>query len=308
MKRALRVSAMAAVFLVVASAIQADIIHLESGGKVEGVLVDKGTHYEVQTTTGTCTLQKDQVLLVEVKESVIEKYNKAAVEVKADDAEGHFALAMLCKEGKWNGKMRDELQKVIAINPDHEQARKELGYEMYEGKWLPRDEVMKARGYQLFEGKWVSPDFMRKIDDWKKAVRTVKSHEDKLNKALVKMSAANEALREKALKEFVVAAQAAGVTNADEVGGQFKEYYDDSWRVIAEVEKNRALTEIRATDARLININGITTFVGVGGGVPVTRRIELPQMNLVSIKTTALVPAQVQIRLWYPDRPAFMEE
>jgi tetratricopeptide (TPR) repeat protein len=46
----------------------ADIVHLKSGGKVEGRVVEKGDKLEIQTPSGTVTVAKDDVLRVEKKD------------------------------------------------------------------------------------------------------------------------------------------------------------------------------------------------------------------------------------------------
>ncbi len=293
--------------LLLAGALGADVLHLENGGTIEGIVKEDGSFYQVQTVTGTCTIAKDQVLLRELKEYVLDKYNKAAAAVKADDAQGHFELAMLCKDGKWSSKMKDELLKVIEIDPEHEQARAELGYVKHDGKWITYDEMMKAKGYVRFEDKWVTQEYIKQVDDWKKTVRTIKKQEDKINSALIRMSSNKAAMREKAVNEFIVAAKDAGIVNAAEVGKQIKDYYDEAWRVIAEIERDNVLGEVRATDARLVQLGGLQTFLGQGGGVTVVRRIETPEMNVTSIKTTVLCPGGVRIRLHYPSRPEFRE-
>ncbi|MDQ7778146.1 MAG: hypothetical protein RDV41_00350 [Planctomycetota bacterium] len=281
----------------------ADILHLDGGGKVEGVVTDKGTHYEVLTTTGTSTIQKGQVLMIERKESVIEKYRTAAAEVKKDDAEGHFGLAMICKEGKWASKMREELQKVIEINPDHEGARKELGFEKYEGKWMTHDEVMAAKGFLKLEGQWVTQAYIDKVDAWRLKIQKIGQNEDKMNKILRRMASSSVKTREKATGEFAIVAKEAGITNNEEVANEIKDYYDDAWQAVLEAESQRVVSEMRVADARIIQMRQMDIAAGTE---PFPVIMQLPQLSIMSAKTTVIIP--VRIKLYRPPRPVFAGE
>jgi len=48
----------------------ADVVHLKTGGKVEGKVVDQGDKLQIQTATGTVTVAKEDVLRVEKKDFV----------------------------------------------------------------------------------------------------------------------------------------------------------------------------------------------------------------------------------------------
>lgn len=51
-----------------ATSARADVVHLKSGGKVEGKVVDQGEKLQIQTATGTVTVSKEDVLRVEKKD------------------------------------------------------------------------------------------------------------------------------------------------------------------------------------------------------------------------------------------------
>ncbi|HLF92453.1 MAG TPA: tetratricopeptide repeat protein [Planctomycetota bacterium] len=54
--------------LVLAGPAFGDIVHLKSGGKVEGKVVEKGDKLEIETASGTVTVGKDEVLRIEKKD------------------------------------------------------------------------------------------------------------------------------------------------------------------------------------------------------------------------------------------------
>jgi hypothetical protein len=47
-------------------------------------------------------------------------------------------------------------QEAIRANPDHEFARRALGYEFYAGKWRTPTELKTAMGLVEFEGDWMT--------------------------------------------------------------------------------------------------------------------------------------------------------
>jgi hypothetical protein len=294
-----------AVSLLLAQGACADIIHLTNGGSLEGIVTDNGDSYQIRTTGGMCTVAKSQVKLIEKSETVIEKYEKAAKDVRDDDIEGRFKLAMLCKEGKWTAKMREELGRVLKLDPSHEQAHTELGHELVDGKWMTRDEAMAAKGYVKFESKWVPKEYMIQVEQWKAEVKSVKALEKKINESLKLMGSRKKSVRENGLKEFVPLSRQAGIDNGEEVGRSLVDYYERAWEVYAEVEERRVTAEIRARSgqiAGLPNVPGVTTDVVVR---PFIRsvRIETPQLNLIEVETTAIIPAGTRITLGVPPRP-----
>lgn len=52
---------------------------------------------------------------------------------------------------------RHHLEKVIAYDPNHEEARRLLGYQLIDGEWQTRADIMQSRGYELYEGQWRTP-------------------------------------------------------------------------------------------------------------------------------------------------------
>jgi Flp pilus assembly protein TadD len=57
-----------AVLLLLGLPLGADVVHLKSGGRVEGKVTDQGDKLQIQTATGTVTVSKEDVLRVEKKD------------------------------------------------------------------------------------------------------------------------------------------------------------------------------------------------------------------------------------------------
>ncbi len=143
----------ALVFAAWCATAQADIVYLDDGRKFEGVVTDEGDHYKVVTKMGPLTFGKDKVTRVEKVKSAEEVYKEKAGAVKEGDAEGHYELALWCREAKLTREMNIELEKTIAINPNHEAARSALNYVKIDGHWV------KAKpGMVWVSGEWIKPE------------------------------------------------------------------------------------------------------------------------------------------------------
>ena len=54
-------------------------------------------------------------------------------------------------------------RKALEIEPNNYFARTELGYRLYNGKWLSEEEYNKAIGLVEYEGKWVTREEAEKL-------------------------------------------------------------------------------------------------------------------------------------------------
>jgi len=52
---------------------------------------------------------------------------------------------------------------VNALDPDHEGARKLLGYEKVHGKWMTADEAMEAKGLIKYDGRWLPREMVERM-------------------------------------------------------------------------------------------------------------------------------------------------
>jgi predicted esterase len=119
------------------SAALADVIHMKDGTKVEGeVVAETESTITVKTQHGTVELARSRIKNIEKKKLPQEVYKERLAAIGAKDAEGHYLLALWCKEKGLEREYSDELRKVIEINPDHAAARRRLGYKREGGKWV----------------------------------------------------------------------------------------------------------------------------------------------------------------------------
>jgi len=135
----------------------ADVIHLENGNSVDGEIVkETDKHVKLKTPAGNITFKRSDIVRIERKASPFQQYKREAAELKDDDSVGHYFLGLWCKDNGLRKQAEQEFLKTIAANPDHADARKELGHVMHAGKWMTEEEAMKAKGFEKYEGRWVT--------------------------------------------------------------------------------------------------------------------------------------------------------
>jgi hypothetical protein len=290
----------------------ADVLHLASGGTLEGDVTRCKEGYRIRTTAGSMTIAADQVVRVEEKESPLETYEKAAARVAKDDAVGHFTLAVLCKSLKLRTRMRKELQAVVALDPDHAEARKLLGHVRHEGKWLTPDAAMRAQGRVQYEGKWLPADHVEKLKAWKARVQELRKLELRLNAASAGMASRNAKAVALAADRFIAVAREAGMKDPEGDAKRITAHYAAVRRAIARLEeKRKGEAGLTAATTMGTGVDRVNTPTGTAGGKTNRGAIELPRTKSAGIQmgggarvTYGDMPiTPVRIKLKYPARP-----
>ncbi|HEX7897025.1 MAG TPA: hypothetical protein VF950_04660 [Planctomycetota bacterium] len=73
------------------------------------------------------------------------------------DAEGHYRLGLWAKSRGLPAEALILFQQAILADPDHEHARREMGFQKLDGVWRTEREVKIAKGLIEFEGDWMTP-------------------------------------------------------------------------------------------------------------------------------------------------------
>jgi hypothetical protein len=155
----------------------ADKVTLKDGRTLDGRITlqtDKEISIEISRGDMKVTLHypREEVTRIEYGSSPAEalsrEYEEALAATDAGSADAWCRLGEWCSKRLLDKNARTAYEKAIALDPGHEFARRALGYSLYEGKWLLRDEIMLAKGFVRFEGDWVTPDEKRKIAEDRK--------------------------------------------------------------------------------------------------------------------------------------------
>jgi len=150
-----------------APAVRADIFHLKTGGPLEGKVIKRaGGRVYIKTTSGIVSIHNEaEIVAVEKRKTARDVYNIMAEKIKPGHAEGHYALAMWCRDRNLKDEARDELVKALKIDPEHERAWRALGYVKTDKGWLTREEAMRAKGMVLVNGRWVTKEQAEKLEE-----------------------------------------------------------------------------------------------------------------------------------------------
>jgi hypothetical protein len=148
----------AALLLLTLAAAPADEVELTSGTVVEGKVQDLGDSIRVVRSNGSATYPKSMVRKITPKKTVEEIYEEKARDLKDADLDGHLQLARWCSQQKLAKESLLEFKRVLALNPDHEEARTAAGFQKINGKWLSEEEANAAKGLVKHKGKWTTPE------------------------------------------------------------------------------------------------------------------------------------------------------
>lgn len=282
----------AALLLLAARPLAADVVHLANGGRIEGKVEKEADRIVVVNRFGRRVFAAAEVRSIEKKETVEEACERKRAALDPDDAEGRAALAAWLEENGWSAKAQEEYKAVLEIDPDHRGARKALGYLFFEGKWRTHDEVMELQGYVRHDGKWVTPaerDAAVAAADAEEAQKTRRKAErallTRVRRDLDRIARGTAAECQAAYDDLVTLARERKDEGLEKFAADAKAYYDEYWKAV-----RRALVtaEVRTAVSKLKRpIDTITT--SLGNGPPVT--IQLPELQVWSVNTTVVIPA-----------------
>jgi hypothetical protein len=138
----------------------AEVFILKSGGRIEGELLNRqraaGQPYHVRTGEGVQLALGERLVQRALVKTDLDRQYEELLAKSPDTAPGHWELAEWCKEVGLVDQRKEHLEAVISLEPDHEQARKALGYSRYGSRWLTTEEYMQSQGYVRYKGAWRS--------------------------------------------------------------------------------------------------------------------------------------------------------
>jgi hypothetical protein len=142
----------------------ADLLHLVNGKTVEGKVVHDTVSgkYIVTTDTGiVAEFPADQVVKLERSRTALDDYQRRLGAVDPGDRSALVDLAIWARERRLHSEHRDLCRRILALDPNHEMARRALGYVVFENRWVPESELEKnlgSRGLVRFQGEWMTKE------------------------------------------------------------------------------------------------------------------------------------------------------
>ena len=131
-----QVALLGSILILASSSAIADVIHLKSGGRIEGTITQQDSDsLTVRTLVGTVTVPRDTVERIEEKPSVLDEYVRRK-EKAPDTPEAQVALAEWCEEHEITSAWRVHMKRAIELDTNCAAARKALGYVRVGGLWV----------------------------------------------------------------------------------------------------------------------------------------------------------------------------
>lgn len=158
--------------------VNAEVVVLRSGGRVEGTVANPG---RARTDPVAITaahglrliLNPGQVARIVVKTDVQKQYEAALPKVP-NTVEGQWEMAQWCAEAGLDDERKTHLAAILRLDPDHAEARRILGYSKFGEEWMKPDEWMRSRGYVQFGGEWCLPheiEMFKQAREWELATK-----------------------------------------------------------------------------------------------------------------------------------------
>ena len=164
MKQSAQVLALGCVLFGSAPLVAADDVHLDNGEVIEGRAKRSGDKVVIELESGQISLSADSVKRIDKRESTVERYEKAYQKLPHDAVNERMQLANYCRDHGMRERERVLLQQVLERDPNHEQARKRLGYVKSADGWVTYAEHMRAQGQVQRDGQWMSREQVEELD------------------------------------------------------------------------------------------------------------------------------------------------
>ena len=303
--------AVLALLLVVGSA-RADILELDDGRLVEGVVVKTDDAYHVQSRFGPTTNPATRVRRHVEARSVDEQIREHVASLADDDAENRALLAQWLVELGREEEGKAMARAVLELDPESAVAHKVLGHIRHQGLWRTPDEAKRAEGLEKHGDRWYTPQ------EWANQGKSVREKALEREKQLAKERLQDDVNR--AVRLMLSPDPGLRKRGRALLDGMAKEYDDAS---LAELARNvdayvRKLDEMAAASALAVGPGGVSgtgTVMGdfratmsklkrpietfttslAGGpfaGAPV--KIQLPELEVVRVRTVGAIPVVVK--------------
>lgn len=136
----------------------ADVVVTRDGLTLEGEVTRRPDgRLEVRTGEGTVLLEGESVAAHRPGPGPRARARAALADLAADDVAGRYRLAVTLEAEGAHDVAREVLAEVLRLEPEHAAARRALGFEKVEGRWLTRAQARRAQGLVLYGGTWMLP-------------------------------------------------------------------------------------------------------------------------------------------------------
>lgn len=303
--------------LAVSTPAHADTLELKDGRIVEGMLIpdrpkEKDGGYYVVSRFGPTFIKSSEIKQRTAAKPVDEQIKDYVAKLQPRDVESRLKLAGWMKELGREEEALELGRQILQWEPESAGAHKLLGHVRHKGRWVTHDQAQRAEGYEKHGGKWYTPE------EWQNLANAEK------DKAAAAEKAAAEKRAQRAVNQAVrlclspdPAVRARGRARLEGLASEFDseriqellkgidkyiEMVEELRRQAAgaaaniETEGGMVMGEIRATLSRLkrpIQVLQTNLASGpIGANAPV--RIQLPELEVIKVRTTMAMPASIK--------------
>lgn len=161
------------------SVASADEVVLKNGSKIEGTVVEDGNKIMIDIGSGTITVDRSEVKSINKANGLNEECDRRMKEARPDDAEAQWQVYVWAKQQEGlKARAERQLRKVLEIDPNHEGARRALGYVQHKGAWLTPEEHKAALGLVKYNGDWVSVETAERLKKIDQEIRMAQMKQD----------------------------------------------------------------------------------------------------------------------------------
>lgn len=137
---------------------RADVLRLEGGGRLEGILVEESpARVTLEVSTGRVTVPRSHVVSIERAESALATFRARRASVAAGDLDALIDLARFAGLNGLSAEAREAWTLVLGLDPSNGEAHRTLGHVRVGGSWMEPEEAYRAQGLVPFDGRFVTP-------------------------------------------------------------------------------------------------------------------------------------------------------
>ena len=161
------------------SAAVADEVVLKNGSKIEGAVTEEGNKIIIDVGSGTITVDRSDVKAINKSNGLVEEFERRQKEIRPGDIDGHWQLYQWSRQQEgFKARAERELRKILEMDPNHEGARRALGFVNLKGAWLTQDEYKATLGLVKYNGEWVTADTAERLQRIDQEIRMASMKQD----------------------------------------------------------------------------------------------------------------------------------
>lgn len=148
--------------------LRADVVYLRDGKTIEGKITLNETEntYRIETTRGAVIKPVRDVRRIVKAPLPQDVFIKRFAAVDRESLDELAVLVTWAREKYLIPQKQKACQLILKIDPNHEMARRELGYTVFENEWILEKELRKKQlnlGLVKYRGEWVSKEEQERL-------------------------------------------------------------------------------------------------------------------------------------------------